>query len=103
MSFVESGRTDLLERVVMCDIESYEERILEFYLWQKIRKEWAYTSVGGYWNRKSDVEIDIVVLDNVEGMVKLIEVKRNPTKLDMFGLRRRADTLEELLNGYDME
>ena len=103
LSFVESGRTDLLERAVMSDIESYEGRVLESYLRQRIREEWAYTSVGGYWNRKGDVEIDIVVLDDVEKVAKLIEVKRNPAKLDMPGLRRKADTLDGLLKGYDVE
>lgn len=103
LSFVESGRTDLLERVVMRDIESYEGRVLESYLRQRIREEWTYTSVGGYWNRKGDVEIDIVVLDDVERTAKLIEVKRNPAKLDMSELRRKADTLEGMLKGYDVE
>ena len=103
LSFVESGRTDLLERAVMRDIESYEGRVLESYLRQRIREEWTYTSVGGYWNRKGDVEIDIVVLDDVERTAKLIEVKRSPAKLDMPGLRGKADTLEGLLKGYDVE
>ena len=102
-SFVEAGRTDLLERTVGADIESYEGRILERYLMQRIREEWEYTAVGGYWNRKGDVEIDIVVMDDIARSVRMIEVKRNPDKLDMGDLRRKADALEPLLIGYSVE
>ena len=102
-SFVEAGRTDLLERAVRADIESYEGRVLERYLTQRIREEWEYTAVGGYWNRKGDVEIDIVVVDDIARTVRMVEVKRNPDKLDMGDLHRKADTLEPYLRGYDVE
>lgn len=102
-SFVEAGRTDLLERTVGADIESYEGRVLERYLMQRIREEWEYTAVGGYWNRKGDVEIDIVVMDDIARSVKMIEVKRNPDKLDMGDLRRKAETIGPLLRSYRVE
>ena len=65
----------------MSDIESYEGRVLESYLRQRIREEWAYTSVGGYWNRKGDVEIDIVVLDD----------STLPTTIENLGVEERLE------------
>ena len=102
-SFVEAGRTDLLERTVRNDLESYEGRVLEAYLTRRIREEWEYTEVGGYWNRKGDVEIDIVVMDSLTKKARLIEVKRNPEKLDMGKLGKKAETLNPELSGYDVE
>lgn len=101
-SIVESGRTDLLKRLVERDIESYEGRVLESYLRKKISEEWEYTAVGGYWNRNGDIEIDVVVQDSVERRVELIEVKRNPDKLDMGKLAEKASdkNLKSYLKGY---
>ena len=48
------------------------------------------------------MEIDIVVLDSIAKRAELIEVKRNPAKLDMRDLERRAETLEPYLKGYDV-
>ena len=101
-SFVQAGRTDLLMRAVSDDLESYEGRVLEDLLRRRIAEEGTYTSLGGYWNRKGDVEIDIVVLDSIGRRAELIEVKRNPEKLDMRSLERKAETLEPYLKGYDV-
>ena len=101
-SFVQAGRTDLLRRVVMDDLESYEGRVLEDLLTRRLAEEGTYTSLGGYWNRKGDVEIDIVVLDSISKRAELIEVKRNPAKLDMRDLERKAEILEPYLKGYDV-
>ena len=62
-----------------------------------------YTEVGGYWNRKGDVEIDIVVIDSIEHRATFIEVKRNPAKIDIGALSRKISTLDRYLHGYDVE
>lgn len=101
-SFVEAGRTDLLERTIRNDLDSYEGRVLEEYLRTKVSEEWDYTRVGSYWNRRGDVEVDIVVLDSISKEAALIEVKRNPAKLDMKSLERKAEAMSGLLKGYDV-
>lgn len=101
-SFVESGRFDLLRETVSRDLESYEGRVLEHYFLTRMSEERRYTEIGGYWNRKGDVEIDVVVLDSSDGTAELMEVKRNPAKLDMTALRRKAETLDGLLGGYSV-
>lgn len=101
-SYIEAGRTDLLEEAVRRDLESYEGRVLEDLFTRRVLEEGRYTSVGGYWNRKGDVEIDIVVTDDASRSVDLVEVKRNLRKLDMDALRRKADTLGSDLRGYDV-
>ena len=102
-SYIESGRYDLLKRRVFSDLSSYEGRVLEDLLRKEISEEWTYTEVGGYWNRKGDVEIDIVVKDDVERKVTFIEVKRNPDKLDMSVLASKVETLKGELDGFEIE
>ena len=82
-------------------IQPNEGRVLESYLRKKISEEWEYTAIGGYWNRNGDIEIDVVVQDSVERRVELIEVKRNPDKLDMGKLAEKASdkNLKSYLKG----
>lgn len=101
-SLMEAGRSDLLERAVRRSLESYEGRVLEEYHRTRIAEEWTYTGIGSYWNRRGDVEIDIVVVDSVNRTMDLIEVKRNPEKIDLEDLRRKADTLSENTKGFEV-
>lgn len=102
MSYVESGRYDLLRRFIEQSIETYEGYALEDYFRTRIAEEDTYTSLGGQWNRKGDMEIDIVVIDAIEKFCRLIEVKRNPDKLDMSILRMKSDAFVKNLKGYEV-
>jgi len=101
-SLIESGRYDLLLRTILPDIPEYEGRALEDLFRRRISEEDSYTAVGSYWSRKGDVEIDIVVLDDVEMRARLIEVKRNPKKLDIGGLRSKGERLVHELKDYSV-
>jgi AAA+ ATPase superfamily predicted ATPase len=100
--YLESGRYDLLRRYMLNAIPDYEGRVLEEYFTRRIREEDTYTRVGGFWNRKGDVEIDIVVVDDIERTARIIEVKRNPDKLDECKLRMKAEYLKGDLKGYQV-
>jgi hypothetical protein len=100
--YAESGRLDLLNKVIRSGLDEYEGRILESYFRQKIVEEGTYTEVCGYWNKKGDVEIDIVVINDFEMIVDLIDVKRNPKKLDMNALRAKARMLEHDLKDHEV-
>ena len=101
-SYVESGRFDLLRRSMEQSLETYEGHVLEDFFRRRISEQDTYTSVGGYWNRKGDVEIDIVVVDDIDRRCRFIEVKRNREKLDMPLLRKKSEPLLKSLDGYDI-
>ena len=101
-NYVESGRYDLLLRAIERDLPDYEGRILEDFFRRRISEEDVYTEVGSYWNRKGDIEIDIVVLDDIVKQARLIEVKRNSSKLNMSELMTKADSLSHELKGYEV-
>lgn len=48
------------------------------------------------------VEIDIAILNSGNRTAELIEIKRNPEKLEMRALERRADSMRDLLKGYEV-
>lgn len=100
--YIELGRSDLHLRAVRAGLEEYEGRALEDFFRRRIAEESEYTEIGGYWNRSGTVEIGIVVLDDILGKANLIEVKRNPAKLDMNGLKTKGKVLEPLLKKYEV-
>ena len=101
-SYVESGRFDLLRRSTERSLETYEGHALEDFFRRRISEQDVYTSVGGYWNRKGDVEIDIVVVDDIDKRCRLIEVKRNREKLNLQLLRKKSELILKLFDGYDI-
>ena len=100
--YIESGRRDLLNKAIRDGLEEYSGRVLEDYFRQRIIEEEAYTEVGGYWNRKGDVEIDIVVLNDLEKKADIIDVKLNPKKLDVNAVKAKAETVKRELENYDV-
>lgn len=100
--YLESGRYDLLRRSILSAIPNYEGKVLEEYFTRRIKEEDTYTRIGGFWNRKGDIEIDIVVVDDIEKTARVIEVKRNPDKLDEGILRMKAEYLKDGLKGYQV-
>ena len=101
-SLVESGRFDLLRRGIDSSLSDYEGWVLKDYFRTRIAEEDTYTEIGSYWNRKGDVEIDIVVLDDIGHRARVIEVKRNPKKINIQLLKDRADVLKPDLKPYDV-
>ena len=101
-SYVESGRFDLLRRSTEQSLETYEGHALEDFFRRRISEQDVYTSVGGYWNRKGDVEIDIVVVDDIDKRCRLIEVKRNREKLNLQLLKKKSEPVLKLFDGYDI-
>ena len=100
--YVESGRPELLDRMIRNGLDEYMGRIMESYFRQRITEEDVYTKVGSYWNRKGDVEIDIIVLNDLDKKADIIAVKRNPKKLNMNDLKAKAETLKHDLKGYEV-
>ena len=101
-SYVESGRYDLLRRMIENGLPEYEGRALEDYFRRKLTEEETYTDIGSYWNRSGTVEIDIVLIDRIDKTARLIEVKRNPDKVRIRELKEKGEYLSHDLEGYEV-
>ena len=101
-SYIESGRLDLARRYAENSLPDYEGRVLEDFFRRRMTEEDTYTQVGGYWNRRGDVEIDIVVVDDIANIIRFIEVKRNPKKLDTAVLAAKCERIGCDLDQYSV-
>jgi AAA+ ATPase superfamily predicted ATPase len=100
---VETGRLDLLREIIAKDYETYSGHVLEQYFRDKMAEEERVTSIGGYWDRKGDTEIDILALNDIDKRAVVAEVKRNAKKIDMKKLELKAERLSAALAPYKVE
>ena len=70
---IEIGALNQLKMIIDRDNETYSGMMLERYFRTKARESKKFTQIGGYWNRKGDLEIDFIAINE-------IEKKMNPTK-----------------------
>jgi AAA+ ATPase superfamily predicted ATPase len=102
-SLIETGRFDLLRGIISKDYESYSGSVLESYFKEKIAEEERATVVGGYWDRKGEIEIDIVAISDIDKTAIIAEVKRNPKKISMGLLKEKTERIGKDLSGYEVE
>lgn len=72
---IELEETERLKEVMLAGYGHYSERTLERYFTHKITEENEVPQIGGWWDRKSQNEIDIYPPPN-EKTGSIYEVKR---------------------------
>ncbi|MBK5720868.1 ATP-binding protein [Dysgonomonas sp. Marseille-P4677] len=101
-SLIEIGRFDLLREYINKGYEQYSGLILEKYFRAKIAQEERITEIGSYWDNKGENEIDIIALNDFDKVASVIEVKRNPKKIDLVKLQGKADSIKKELAKYKL-
>ena len=48
------------------------------------------TRIGGFWDRKGENEIDLIVVDEINKKAEIVEVKRNAANIDIETLKRKS-------------
>lgn len=81
-NFIESGALAQLQRIIRRDIPVVEGFMLERYFRQKLRESQEYTQIGQYWDRKGENEIDIVAINEIDGIADIFEVKKDKGRYD---------------------
>lgn len=100
-SLIEFGQFDTLKEIVLRDYETFTGKTLEQYFTAKIQEEQKLTSIGGWWDRKSQNEIDIIAINSLEKTCRIYEVKRQSKKINMELLAQKARQFEENIPGYE--
>lgn len=100
-TLVEMNRNDLLLEIVDKEYNEYTGHILEQYFRQKMLEEERITSIGQYWDRKGNNEIDIVALDSIDKKAVAAEVKRNPDRFNPKELQKKFDTIRGEFSEYN--
>ena len=71
--------------------------MLERYFRTKARESKKFTQIGGYWNRKGDLEIDFIAINEIEKKMKVAEIKRKKEKIRLTDLQQK---MQRLISSY---
>ena len=104
-SLKEAGKAEYAFSQIWDELPTYEGRKLEDLVIRKMIEEnpldIKFSRAGKYWNRKGDIEIDAMVLDDEEKKAYLFEVKSNKekiTKNTLENLKRKGQKVYEFEN-----
>lgn len=102
-SMIEMGKYELLQEYIERNYEQYSGLILEKYFRDKMSESERITKIGSYWDSKSQNEVDIIALNDLDKTAIIAEVKRNPKKIDMILLGTKVNTIKKELVKYNVE
>ncbi len=92
-SAVEIGNLDYIRDIVERDYETYSGIFLEKYFRTVMMESKEFSDIQGYWNAKSENEIDIVAINEVEKRLVFCEVKRNPRRISLKKLEHKSQDI----------
>ncbi len=92
-SFIESGALQQLQRVIRRDISVVEDFMLERCFRQKQREGQRYTQIGQCWDRKGENEIDIVAVNEIDGIADIFGVKKDKNRYNETLLRTKVENM----------
>ena len=90
---IELKRLDVLADILRRDYETFSGFALEGYFREKFVEERRYTKIGSWWDRKGENEIDLICEDEQHNRLDLFEVKRDPARIDLNALEKKAEAL----------
>ena len=99
-SAVEAGNLDYLKTIVQRDYTVFSGKILEKYFIAQLKTQKKYNSIGTYWERGNQNEIDIVAVDDLNKTVLFAEVKRNAHNISIEKLKEKSTNLVQQFKGY---
>jgi AAA+ ATPase superfamily predicted ATPase len=92
-SAIEIGNFTFVRERIFEDFSTYSGNVLEKYFRQKLIDSGKYSAVGNYWEKGNKNEIDIVAMNEYEKRIDFIEIKRNPSKINLQKLELKAEKL----------
>jgi len=92
-STIEIGNFELIKKVIREDFSTYSGPVLEKYFVAKLMESKSYSTIGTYWERGNQNEIDIVAINEYDKNIMIAEVKLNKNKFNLLGLQNKAKNL----------
>ena len=99
---IEIGNFEYVQQVVEKEYNVYSGVMLERYFLNQLKTQ-NFNHVGRYWERGNLNEIDIVAVNDLEKRMLIAEVKRNPNKINLEELKRKAVKLIATKPDYTVE
>ena len=102
-SAIEIENYQYVQNIVKRDYTSYSGKFLERYFIEKLKLSLNYSDIGSYWERGNQNEIDIIAINEAENRMLIAEVKRNPEKISIGKLQKKAEKLIAKYPRYSVE
>lgn len=80
-----------LHKIIERDFPTFSGLMLERYFKAVYIESGDYTTIGGYWDRKGENEIDMIAVNEFEHTVEIVEIKRNPERVDWALLKAKGE------------
>lgn len=101
-NLIELGQHDLLKKIILRDYETFTGKTLEQYFTDKIKEEKEVSLLGGWWDKKSQNEIDIIAINELEKTCNIYEVKRKSEKINLKTLQDKVDIFRSNIPNYSV-
>lgn len=99
-SAVEIGNLTYVREKVKDDYSTFSGWILERYFRQMYRDTGLYNTVTNYWEKDGQNEIDLIAVNDAEREIVIGEVKRNPRRINLHGLEKKASAITSHRKGW---
>ncbi len=109
-SAIEIENYAYVKSIVQRDFATYSGRFLEKFFIEKLKASGAFSAIGTYWEKGNQNEIDIIAVNDNEKKILIAEIKRNPDKINLELLKKKAQKLLQkhqryavTFKGYSLE
>lgn len=102
-SAVEIGNYAYVRSIVERDFSLFSGKFLEKYFIETLKTSGEYSTIGTYWERSNQNELDIVAINEIGKKVLIAEVKINARKIDLEVVKQKSFTLSEAFKSYAIE
>lgn len=103
---IEIGAHQQLKKIIERDYETFTGIMLENYFKTQAMETGAFTNIGGYWDRKGEIEMDFIAVNELEKRIEVAEIKRNKQKIRLPALQYKMGQLVALypkISEYEIE
>lgn len=91
MNYVESGNFVQLRDIVLRDYPTISGSMLERYFRLKAKETGRYTDIGNFWDKKGEHEMDIILVNEQEQLLRIGEIKRQEKNINRQKLQEKVD------------
>jgi hypothetical protein len=102
-SIVEAEGYGRLKAIIHRDFSTFKGKFLEKLFIELLKEKQIYTSIGNYWERGNQNEIDIVAVDEIDKKILLCEVKLSKKRLNRDDLVQKSVNVLRKYKGYEVE
>ena len=101
-SSIEIGNFDYVRSIVGRDYATFSGLILEKYFVEKMILSQKYSTIGTYWEKANQNEIDIVAINEMEKKALFAEVKRKKENINLNVLKEKSTKIAQSLSDYEI-